>query len=160
MDAADLYRGHLIERKRLIIGETARGKRYPGLVLIAIDHFASLHDAIQLAAAAIERRDERPPEILMWVADMGQLPVKNGGNAAGLLEKVSNAVVAVNDRHSWWRWAVLMKPQAGPIEQRVIANEGPGHERAPRRERRTFCSLAGGNFGQQFAQRQMLPVDG
>src|SRR5260370_26937156 len=142
MDAADLDCGHLIERKGFIVSKAARRKCYPRPVLVAVNHFTSLHDAIQLAAAAVESGNECPPKILMWVADMGQFPVENRGNVTVLLEKISYAIIALNDRHSWRRWAVLAKPQAGPIQHRVIENEGPGHQCAARLGQRTVSSLA------------------
>src|ERR1700678_4175587 len=100
MYAANLYRGHLIKRKRFIVGKTARRKRDPRFFLVAINYLVSLHDAVKLAAAAVECWYQCPSEILVGIADVGQLPVKNRGNVAVLLQKISDAVIAVNDRPS------------------------------------------------------------
>src|SRR5436190_16106774 len=108
MDAADLYGGHLIKCKSFVIGEAARRKRDPGFILVAINHFASFHDAIQLAAPAVECGNEGPPKILMRVAKVGQLPVENGSNFAVFLEKISNAIIAVNNRYPRWYRTVLV----------------------------------------------------
>src|SRR5580692_13209419 len=112
MDAANLYRGHLIKCERLIVGEAARPKRDPRSFLVAINHLVSLHDAVKLAAAAVECRHQRPSEILVGIADVGQLPVENRSNVAVLLQEISDAVIAVNDRSSWRRRAVFVQPLA------------------------------------------------
>src|ERR1700723_3948621 len=119
MYAANLYRGHLIKCKRFVVSKVARRKRDPRFFLIAINYLVSFHDAVKLAAAAVECWYQRPSEILVGIADVGQLPVKNRGNVAVLLQKISNAVIAVDDCPSWRHRTVFVEPLAGPIKQRV-----------------------------------------
>src|ERR1700677_2377207 len=126
MYAANLYRGHLIKCKRFIVGKAARRKRDPRTFLVAINYLVSLHDAVKLAAAAVECWYQRPSQILVGIADVSQLPVENRGNVAVLLQEISDAVIAVNDCPPWRCWAVFVKPLAGPIQQRIIPIERPG----------------------------------
>src|SRR5262249_49118623 len=133
--------------------------RDTGFFLIAIDDLVSLHDAMEFAATTVESRHQRPTEILMRVAEMGELPIEDRGDPAVMFKKVAKTIVAVNNRDPRWHRTVPVQPLAGPVEQRIIAIAWPAHESAPCGDLRALRLLAPRILIDHGFERRRLPVD-